>query len=213
MPLSTEIATALSEKISDRFSHIETKMREHHVAAFLDNGGDSAMIPDVFDMDAYDGSDLSSISPEDELFIRAFHSTERNGKSVYEYLRYADSPEMIEDLFFHPLYFEMMLADIRRFMSQHPTVYPSEVVKNPYSIVDVRLAKILFASGPVASSHRMSKTQSTDAQYATTQSFGGTRRSSTRTCIRPVSRSSNFKKRCANGSKRNPKTQEWEKRV
>jgi hypothetical protein len=118
---SEEIAQQLSNKMYDRFQDIKEKL-------------------DVIDYDP------SLLSENDEKFIRAFHAAEANGRDIYEFLLYADSPSTINEIYFSPQFFEMIFNDIRNFVKRHKNTlhYPSEAINNPYYLVDKSLSKKLF---------------------------------------------------------------------
>ena len=142
------IAKQLSERMFERFQDIKEQLEED--------------------------DDPHSLSIEDEKFILAFHSVEQNGRGVYEFLNYADSPETIEEIYFSLQYFDMTFKDIQGFVRrmQKRLKYSNAVVKNPFRLVDKTLARKLF--------------------------FNPT------TTIK--------KKRCPNGTRRNRKSQECEKK-
>jgi len=146
------IAEQLSQKMFERFQDIKHQLNSEE-------------------------GEIDSLSISDEKFIRAFHAAESNGRSVYEFLLYADSPQTIEEIYFSPQYFEMIFKDIRSFVQRMKKRlnYTSADIKNPYRLVDKSLARKLFFDNRT-----------------------------TTTSIK--------KKRCPNGTRRNKKTQECEKK-
>jgi hypothetical protein len=103
----------LSEKISKNFNEIFPKLN-----------------PD-------DGSDISMLCEKEKQFILAMHAAEYNGRNIYEFVKFLDSPEWVYQFYFWTYNGcdVLLLKDIKKFMKTRPDLYTEEMQNDPYNTI------------------------------------------------------------------------------